>query len=54
MGLGTLQKTGVGKLRSSLHLQMQAKTLPCKVKAIYQQHPEMSPTPLSLRSSVMD
>uniref|UniRef100_A0AAR2K5U3 Tc1-like transposase DDE domain-containing protein n=1 Tax=Pygocentrus nattereri TaxID=42514 RepID=A0AAR2K5U3_PYGNA len=38
MGSGTLQKTIVSEHSSSLHLQVQVKTLPCKSKAIYQQH----------------
>ncbi|KAL7868504.1 hypothetical protein SRHO_G00098880, partial [Serrasalmus rhombeus] len=32
MGSGTLQKTTVSELSSSLHLQVQVKTLPCKAK----------------------
>ena len=37
---GTLQKAVVGIHISLLHLQMQVKTLPCKVKAKHQQHSE--------------
>lgn len=35
-------------------MQMQDKTLPCKVQAIYQQHPDIRPSSLSQISSEMD
>ena len=37
-----------------LHLQVQVETLPCKAKAIYQQHPETPPASLGPSSSEMD
>ena len=52
MGSGTLWKTVVSKHSLSLHLQMQVKTLPCREKDIYQQHPETLQT--SLRQSISD
>ena len=54
MGSGTLWKTVVSKHSLSLHLQMQVKTLPCKEKDKYQQHPETLQTSLGLSSSEMD
>ncbi|MDF4321772.1 hypothetical protein P3377_24650, partial [Vibrio parahaemolyticus] len=54
MGSGTLQKTSVSNYSSSLHLQVQVKTLQCKAKAIYQQHPETPPASLGPSSSKLD
>ena len=54
MGSGILRKTNVSLHSSSLHLQVQIKTLQCKVKALYQQHPEMLPASLGSSSSEMD
>ena len=54
MGSGTHQKTTVSRHSSLLHLQVQIKTLQCKAKALYQQHPEMVPASLGLSSSEMD
>ena len=46
MGSGALLKTTVGEHSSSLHPQMQVKTLPCKDETTYQQDPETPPPSL--------
>ena len=52
MDPGTFKKTAVSKHSLSLPLQMQVKTLPYKVTAIYQQHPKTLLTTLGPNSEL--